>query len=83
MQQDLIGEGRDLEKDWDKEFLKDAQNSKPSKIDGMVLVCGTKEEVQEKVAYLNQNYLGEKQGCRHVLTWTGQDRPGAQRGHEQ
>ncbi|KOS45950.1 hypothetical protein ACN38_g3115 [Penicillium nordicum] len=82
MQHDMMGKGRDQEKEWRKEFLKDSENSQPSKIDGMVLVCGTKEEVQAKVADLNQNYLGEKQGCRHVITLNGQERPGKQRGHE-
>lgn len=83
MQQDMMGEGRDQEKHWRKEFLKDAENSTPSKIDGLVIICGTKEEVQDKVAYLSHNYLGEKQGCRHVVTWDGQERSGDQRGHEQ
>ncbi|KAJ5094745.1 hypothetical protein N7456_010606 [Penicillium angulare] len=82
MQQDMMGEGRDQKKDWFKEFLKDEENGKPSKIDGMVLVCGTKEEVQDKVAYLNQNYFGEKQGCRHIKTLDGQERPQPYRGHE-
>ncbi|CAG7938229.1 unnamed protein product [Penicillium nalgiovense] len=81
-EQDTIGEGRDQAKDWKPEFLKDAANSKPSQVDGLVIVCGTKEEVKAKVAYLNQNYLGPKQGCRHVLTLDGAERPGAQRGHE-
>jgi hypothetical protein len=78
----MMVEGRDQEKVWLKDFLKDS-NSNPSKIDGLVIVCGTKEEVQAKVAYLKQNYLGEKQGCRHVLTLNGQERPGKNRGYEQ
>jgi hypothetical protein len=80
-QEDMMVEGRDQEKVWLKDFLKDS-NSNPSKIDGLVIVCGTKEEVQAKVAYLKQNYLGEKQGCRHVLTLNGQERPGKNRGYE-
>ncbi|KAJ5931165.1 hypothetical protein N7466_006658 [Penicillium verhagenii] len=80
MEQDLIGEGRDQAKHWEKEFLKTA--SAPSKTDGMVIVCGTKEEVQEKLADLKHNYLGENQGCRYVTSWKGQERPDKLRGHE-
>jgi hypothetical protein len=72
----MVGEGRDEDKDWIPEF-------KDGSVDGVLLVCGTEHEFKEKVKDLSQKYFSEKQGVHLLLTLDGTERPGDQKGHEQ
>ncbi|KAJ5650355.1 uncharacterized protein N7484_004078 [Penicillium longicatenatum] len=72
---DMVGEGRDEANDWNPEF-------QDGSVDGVVLVCGTKCEVQAKTKELAEKYFCPSHGVRHLLTLNGNERPGKQRGHE-
>ncbi|KAJ5993463.1 hypothetical protein N7451_009187 [Penicillium sp. IBT 35674x] len=72
---DMVGEGRDKAEDWIPEF-------KDGSVDGVVLVCGTKEEVRAKTKELEQKYFCKSNGVRHLLTLDGNERPNEHKGHE-
>lgn len=74
----MVNEGRDKIQDWIEEFK--AANGG---VDGVVLVCGTEEKVNETTDDLAAKYLSSNQGVKHVLTLDGRERPGKNRGHEQ
>lgn len=73
MYADLHGEGRDREEQWLSAF-------KGNSVDGVIHIAGTKREVEEKARHLVESYLGQKS---IVTTIEGNDRPGAEKGHEQ
>lgn len=81
MQADLEGEGRDILNDWVPGFKKDKDGK--GGVDGVLLVCGTEQEVKDKRSELAQKYLGSKQGISHIMTLDGRERPGALHKHEQ
>lgn len=71
----MVTDGRDQEDRW--------LNSFQEGVDGVLLICGEKEKVENRLAWVEKSFLGKSHGVNTIETIRGEDLKGDKAGHEQ